>query len=68
MIAWQKSSFSASASGNECVELARVDDAIRIRESDEPGTVVAATRRALHAFMRAAQAGRLDRPHRHPRP
>ncbi|MFE7121588.1 DUF397 domain-containing protein, partial [Streptomyces sp. NPDC057654] len=33
---WQKSSYSADAEGNACVELARGAGALLLRESDAP--------------------------------
>ncbi|MFE2442470.1 DUF397 domain-containing protein [Streptomyces melanosporofaciens] len=60
-IQWQKSSYSADAEGNACVELAHAPDAaILLRESDEPQTVIATTPAALRALTRAARAGRFD--------
>ncbi|MET7902670.1 DUF397 domain-containing protein [Streptomyces sp. NPDC005355] len=61
-IQWQKSSYSADAEGNACVELAHAPDAaaILLRESDEPQTVIATTPAALRAFTRAVKAGRFD--------
>ncbi|MEV3859725.1 DUF397 domain-containing protein [Streptomyces sp. NPDC050095] len=39
---WQKSSFSGSGDGNNCVELALApDNHIRLRESDDPTTELA---------------------------
>ncbi|MEU2210742.1 DUF397 domain-containing protein [Streptomyces hygroscopicus] len=57
---WRKSSFSADVHQN-CVELAAAHDGIRIRESDQPETLVRTTPAALGGFIRAAKAGRLDR-------
>ncbi|MCQ8827572.1 DUF397 domain-containing protein [Streptomyces malaysiensis] len=60
-IQWQKSSYSADAEGNACVELAHAPSAaILLRESDEPQTVIATTPAALRALTRAAKAGRFD--------
>ncbi|QDL75723.1 DUF397 domain-containing protein [Streptomyces malaysiensis subsp. malaysiensis] len=56
---WRKSSYSGDAANN-CVELARIPDAILLRESDEPGTVIATTPAALRALTRAVRAGRFD--------
>ena len=58
---WQKSSFSASTSGNECVELARIGDRVRLRESDVPGTFITTTRNGLAVLMRTLKAGELHR-------
>ncbi|AGP56053.1 DUF397 domain-containing protein [Streptomyces rapamycinicus] len=57
---WRKSSFS-EGQGDNCVELAAAGNGIRIRESDEPDAVVCTTPAALGVFIRAIQAGRLDR-------
>ncbi|WP_432252182.1 DUF397 domain-containing protein [Streptomyces sp. HNM1019] len=57
---WRKSSYSGDAANN-CVELTRIPDAILLRESDEPQTVIATTPDALQALTRAARAGRFDR-------
>jgi hypothetical protein len=59
-LGWQKSSFSSS--GNNCIELARTPNGIAMRESDEPGVVIATTRPRLDAFLAAVKAGKLDRP------
>ncbi|MGA6160143.1 DUF397 domain-containing protein [Stenotrophomonas sp. NPDC087984] len=56
---WRKSSYSDQNESN-CVELARVPDAVLLRESDEPHTVIATTPAALRALTRAARAGRFD--------
>ncbi|WAP57416.1 DUF397 domain-containing protein [Streptomyces sp. S465] len=56
---WRKSSFSTDVGAN-CVELATVADGIRIRESDEPDTVIRTTTAALGVFIRAVKGGRLD--------
>ncbi|AEM87133.1 DUF397 domain-containing protein [Streptomyces violaceusniger] len=60
-IQWRKSSYSADAPDNACVELAHAPDAaILLRESDEPRTVIATTPAALRALTRAVKAGRFD--------
>lgn len=57
---WQKSSYSAQ--GNACLYVSSTDDAtVRLRESDEPDTVLTTTPAALHALIRSAKAGHLDR-------
>ncbi|MEV6178807.1 DUF397 domain-containing protein [Streptomyces sp. NPDC052015] len=35
---WQKSSFSGSGDGNNCLELAATPTTLRLRESDTPAT------------------------------
>lgn len=57
---WQKSSFSGGGDGNECVEVAAVDGAIRLRESDTPGTEMATTPARLAELIREVKAGCLD--------
>ncbi|BBJ41987.1 hypothetical protein SSPO_047050 [Streptomyces antimycoticus] len=58
-LTWQKSSFSEAAAAN-CVELAAAPDGIRIRESDEPDTVLRTSPAPLGALIRSVKAGRLD--------
>ncbi|WNE98781.1 DUF397 domain-containing protein [Streptomyces luomodiensis] len=56
---WQKSSYSAQ--GNACLYVSAPDSAtIRLRESDEPDTILTTTPTALAALIRSAKAGRLD--------
>ncbi|WP_079106271.1 DUF397 domain-containing protein [Streptomyces hygroscopicus] len=56
---WQKSSYSAQ--GNACLYVSAPDNAtIRLRESDEPDTILTTTPTALAALIRSAKAGRLD--------
>ncbi|MCG3040249.1 DUF397 domain-containing protein [Streptomyces sp. S1A] len=57
---WQKSSFSGNE-GPNCVEVARRGDDVLIRESDEPGLVLAASRAGLAAFIEGIKAGEFDR-------
>lgn len=49
---WQKSSFSGDEDAPNCVELAAVQGAVLLRESDEPGDVLATEPSALAAFIR----------------
>ncbi|MFE5124679.1 DUF397 domain-containing protein [Streptomyces sp. NPDC056669] len=58
-LTWQKSSFSDGA-GPNCVELADAPDGIRIRESDEPETVIRTSPATLRSFIRAVRAAHLD--------
>lgn len=58
---WQKSSFSGGGDGNECVEVAAVDGAIRLRESDAPGTELSTTPARLASLIRGVKAGSLAR-------
>ncbi|MFE1935721.1 DUF397 domain-containing protein [Streptomyces sp. NPDC059474] len=55
---WRKSSFSTDAAN--CVELAAAPVGIRIRESDEPETVLHTNPAALQSFIRAVKTARLD--------
>ncbi|WP_338423531.1 DUF397 domain-containing protein [Streptomyces gobiensis] len=56
--AWQKSSFSGTQ--GECVELAAADGAIKIRESDEPHTVLSSDGVRLRALISHVKAGQLN--------
>ena len=56
---WQKSSFSAEAAN--CVYVAAADDGtIKLRESDDPGTIVTTTPENLRAFILGVKAGEFD--------
>ncbi|MEU3351970.1 DUF397 domain-containing protein [Streptomyces sp. NPDC037389] len=59
-VAWQKSTYSASTPGNECVEVSAANGGIRLRESDAPGTVIVTAPPALAALIWATKAGRMD--------
>ncbi|MFI9235958.1 DUF397 domain-containing protein [Streptomyces sp. NPDC053079] len=53
---WQKSSHSASSSN--CVNVAALGDGtVRLRESDDPDTILAVPPTALRAFLRTVKAG-----------
>ncbi|MFF1649720.1 DUF397 domain-containing protein [Streptomyces sp. NPDC058240] len=53
---WVKSSFS-DAGGNNCVEVAAVEDeGIALRESDSPGTVLIISQSALRALLFAVKS------------
>ncbi|MCO8303961.1 MULTISPECIES: DUF397 domain-containing protein [Streptomyces] len=57
---WRKSTYSSQ--GANCLYVSAPDNAtIRLRESDEPDTILTTTPTALTAFIRSAKAGRLDR-------
>ncbi|MEE1829520.1 DUF397 domain-containing protein [Streptomyces sp. SP17KL33] len=60
---WQKSSFSGTDSGDDCVELAPTPAALRIliRESDTPATHLTTTPTPLHALLTTLKAGTLGR-------
>ncbi|WP_406170789.1 DUF397 domain-containing protein [Streptomyces sp. NBC_00996] len=54
-IRWQKSSFSG-VDGEDCVELARAEAHLLLRESDAPGDVLALAPRGLLALIRHFKA------------
>ncbi|MFF4157031.1 DUF397 domain-containing protein [Streptomyces sp. NPDC001678] len=56
--AWRKSSFSGAGLNNECLEVAAVSDAFALRESDEPGTVIATGPASFAALIRTVKAPR----------
>ncbi|MFE6718950.1 DUF397 domain-containing protein [Streptomyces albidoflavus] len=58
-ITWQKSSFSGG-NGEDCVEVALHAGAILMRESDEPGEVIATSPAKLAAFIAGVKAGEFD--------
>ncbi|WP_413103202.1 DUF397 domain-containing protein [Streptomyces sp. Inha503] len=56
---WQKSSYSSA--GNACLYVSAPDNAtIRLRESDEPETILTTTPTTLSALIRSAKTGQLD--------
>ncbi|MEU1668752.1 DUF397 domain-containing protein [Streptomyces sparsogenes] len=57
---WRKSSFSGTGPDNNCLELAAINGAIHLRESEDPGTAIRTAPRPLAAFIRAAKAGAFD--------
>ncbi|WP_448330528.1 DUF397 domain-containing protein [Streptomyces sp. DSM 41534] len=60
-IQWQKSSYSADAEGNACVELAHAPEAaILLRESDDPCVVIATTPAALRGLVARIKTGGFD--------
>ncbi|MFJ2294350.1 DUF397 domain-containing protein [Streptomyces sp. NPDC087894] len=55
-LVWQKSSFSGEAAN--CVNVAAAPDGtFRLRESDEPDVILAATRVGLSALLASIKAG-----------
>lgn len=56
-IAWQKSSFSESQ--GSCVELARHDGGIVMRESDDPDVVIMVSSARLRALIAGVKSGEL---------
>ncbi|MCX4685930.1 DUF397 domain-containing protein [Kitasatospora purpeofusca] len=60
-IRWQKSSFSGSNEGGSCVELATGATGLRhLRESDDPGVVLAVDAENLRSFLLAVKEGEFD--------
>jgi hypothetical protein len=58
---WRKSSHSGQE-GTECVEVARVDRAVAVRDSKDPdGPKLAFSRSAWHAFATRVALGSIDR-------
>jgi len=56
---WQKSSYSGNAAN--CIHVAAADDGtIKMRESDDPNTILTTTPENLAAFIRGAKAGKFD--------
>ncbi|MFF6997729.1 DUF397 domain-containing protein [Streptomyces sp. NPDC008313] len=49
---WQKSSFSGNEDAPNCIEVAASESVLWLRESDEPGVVLSATRPGLGALIR----------------
>ncbi|MFI1799561.1 DUF397 domain-containing protein [Streptomyces sp. NPDC020379] len=67
---WQRSRFSGSGGGQECLEAAPGSGGrLRFRESDRPRTVLTPAPDAWAALLRAVRSGALDgpRPARPPR-
>jgi hypothetical protein len=61
---WQKSSFSGSGDGNNCLELAATPTpaTIHLRESEEPTTQLTTTPTPLSHLLRHIKTGRLGAP------
>ncbi|GCB47611.1 DUF397 domain-containing protein [Streptomyces sp. NL15-2K] len=53
---WQKSSFSAGDSDNDCLEIAATPATLHLRESDTPATILSPTRTALNALLTAVKS------------
>ncbi|WP_128432715.1 DUF397 domain-containing protein [Streptomyces cyaneus] len=53
---WQKSSYSAGDSDNDCLEIASTPTTLHLRESDDPTTTLAPTPTALHALITVLKA------------
>ncbi|MER5901361.1 DUF397 domain-containing protein [Streptomyces mirabilis] len=59
---WQKSSFSGSGDGNNCLELATTPTTIHLRESEEPTTQLTTTPTPLSHLLHHIKVGRLGTP------
>ncbi|WP_171165013.1 DUF397 domain-containing protein [Streptomyces sp. I05A-00742] len=53
---WQRSSFSTEQ--NECLELARRQGAVLVRESDDADVVLDTSPRVTHGLLSRIKAGR----------
>ncbi|GLZ07770.1 hypothetical protein Acsp03_52360 [Actinomadura sp. NBRC 104412] len=52
MTVWRKSSYSGTTGGSDCVELARLGEAVGIRDSKDPhGPKLVVSREALKAAL-----------------
>jgi hypothetical protein len=51
ILRWQKSSFSAGDSDNDCVEISATPTTLHLRESDTPATVLSPPATAFHALL-----------------
>jgi hypothetical protein len=59
-LSWRKASRS-TGSGEDCVEVARVQSGVAVRDSKDPyGPVLTFRRRELRVFFGAVKAGKLD--------
>ncbi|MFI7321651.1 DUF397 domain-containing protein [Streptomyces venezuelae] len=56
---WEKSSFSG-VEGANCVEVARFEGHLLLRESDDPDTVIATTPVGLNALVRWQKSRRAE--------
>lgn len=59
-LSWQKSSFSGSGDGNNCVEVAALDGDICLRESDDGRVAIAAVPTALASLLRHVKDASCD--------
>ncbi|MFF0597055.1 DUF397 domain-containing protein [Streptomyces antibioticus] len=59
---WQKSSFSGSGDGNNCLELTATFKALYLRESDAPATILTTTRAPLAHLLAGIQADTVSGP------
>jgi hypothetical protein len=62
MIVWRKSSYSGESNSPDCVELARLDGMVGLRDSKHPGGGhLTLDGMRFSAFVRRAKSGQLDR-------
>jgi hypothetical protein len=54
-LVWQKSSFSEDGDAPNCLELTARQGALLLRESEEPGRVIAVTAAGLGGLIRRLQ-------------
>ena len=59
---WQKSSFSAGDSDNDCLEISTTPTTLHLRESDTPAAILSPTPTALHAFLATLRNGHRNSP------
>lgn len=59
---WQKSSYSGGGDGNNCVEARSVGGVVLLRESADPGAVLALAPRRLGSLLGAVRDGRVAAP------
>lgn len=57
---WQKSSFSSGDGNTTCIEIAADNGLLRLRESEDPSTVLTPDHRALRALLRHLKGGTGD--------
>ncbi|WP_406197665.1 DUF397 domain-containing protein [Streptomyces europaeiscabiei] len=57
ILRWQKSSFSAGDSDNDCLEISTTSTTLRLRESDSPATILSPSATALHALLSTLRNG-----------
>ncbi|WP_369261222.1 DUF397 domain-containing protein [Streptomyces sp. R35] len=54
---WRKSSYSGPGDGDSCVELASTPTTLRLRESDDPATILTTTPTPLAQLLQAIRTG-----------
>ncbi|PBC97580.1 protein of unknown function [Streptomyces sp. OV198] len=58
MIQWQKSTFSSGSDGSNCVELAKREGMLLLRESDDPDRILPVSSVGLAALITRIRADR----------